>query len=280
MWGRKMWELLLRNKKFKISLGVIISIVVFALIGPMVARDPTRRYGLPYQPPSSEFILGTDKLGEDMFARLCVGTRTSMMLGVFAGTISMLLAILFGGLGPYRGGLMDTCCNFFTNIMLVFPMIPLLVILSAWIEQRSLLLVGLLISVTGWPWAARAARAQILSLKEREFVNLARISGMKARTVLIREIFPNLLAYIATLFVYAVGGAIMAEAGISMLGLGATDVVSLGNLLYWALLNETFRLVYWWAYLPSGVILTALMVAAFTMHAGMDEVFNPRLRRM
>jgi len=275
-----MWELLLRNKKFKISLGIIISIVVFALIGALVARNPTRRYGLPYQPPSSEFILGTDKLGEDMFARLCVGTRTSLMIGVFAGTISMLLAILFGGLGPYRGGRMDTFCNFSTNVMLVFPIIPLLVILSAWIEQRSLLLVGLLIGVTGWPWAARAMRAQILSLKEREFVNLARISGMKARSVLIREIFPNLLAYMATVFVFAVGGSIMAEAAISMIGVGPSDVVSLGNLLYWALLNETFRLGYWWAYLPSGIILTAFMVAAFTMHAGMDEVFNPRLRKM
>jgi len=275
-----MWELLLRNKKFKISLGVIISIVAFGLIGPMVARDPTRRYGLPYQRPSSQFILGTDKLGEDMFARLCVGTRTSIMIGLFAGSISILLALFFGGLGPYRGGLMDTCCNFFTNIMLVFPMIPLLVILAAWLEQRSLLLVGLLISVTGWPWAARATRSQILSLKEREFVNLARISGMKTRTVLVREIFPNLLAYIATLFVYAIGGTIMAEAAISMIGLGPTDVVSLGNLLYWALLNETFRLGFWWAYLPPGIILTAFMVAAFTMHASMDEVFNPRLRKM
>jgi peptide/nickel transport system permease protein len=275
-----MWELLLKNKKFKISLGVIISIVAFALIGPIVTRDPTRRYSLPYQPPSFEFILGTDKLGEDMFARLCVGTRTSLMIGIFAGSISILLAIFFGGLGPYRGGLMDTYCNFFTNIMLVFPMIPLLVIFAAWLEQRSLLLVGFLIGVTGWPWAARATRAQILSLKEREFVNLARISGMKTRTVLIREIFPNLLAYIATLFVYAIGGTIMAEAAISMIGLGPTDVVSLGNLLYWALLNETFRLGYWWAYLPPGIILTAFMVAAFTMHAGMDEVFNPRLRKM
>lgn len=175
---------------------------------------------------------------------------------------------------------MDTFCNFSTNVMLVFPIIPLLVILSAWIEQRSLLLVGLLIGVTGWPWAARAMRAQILSLKEREFVNLARISGMKARSVLIREIFPNLLAYMATVFVFAVGGSIMAEAAISMIGVGPSDVVSLGNLLYWALLNETFRLGYWWAYLPSGIILTAFMVAAFTMHAGMDEVFNPRLRKM
>jgi len=275
-----MWELLLRNKKFMISAGVAIFVVAFAVIGSIFSRDPTRRYGAPYQPPSSEFILGTDKLGEDIFARLTVGTTTSIMIGLLAGTISIALAIFFGGIGPYKGGLSDTVTNLFTNVVLVFPMIPLLIILSAWFTQRSLWLVGLLIGLVGWPWAARAIRSQILSMKEREYVNLARISGMKDRMILIKEVLPNLLAYLGTILVWAIGGAIMAEAGISMIGLGPTNAVSLGNMLYWALLNETFRLGYWWAYLPPGIILTALMVALFMMHSAMDEVFNPRLRKM
>lgn len=273
-----MWELLVRNRKFIVSLCVVIFIAAFAVIGPMLVRDPRRRYGLPFQPPSSKFILGTDSFGRDVLSNLCVGTRTSLMIGLFAGTISILLAISLGGIGPYKGGIADAGCNFFTNLMLVFPVIPLLIILSAFLGERSLFLVGLLIGIVSWPWAARAMRSQILSLKEREFVSLARISGMKGRTILIAEILPNLLAYVAMVFVFAIGGAILAEAGISMIGLGPTDTVSLGTMLYWALLNETLRLGIWWWFLPPGIILTILMVATFTMHAGMDEVFNPRLR--
>lgn len=273
-----MWELLLRNKRFMISLGVIVSIILFGIIAPMMSRNPLKVYGAPYQPPSSEFILGTDSFGRDVFANLCVGTRTSIMIGLFAGGISALLAVIFGGIGPYKRGLADNVCSFTTNIMLVFPVIPLLIILSAFLRERSLFLVGFIIGVISWPWAARAIRSQILSLKEREFVNLAKLSGMKERTILITEILPNLLAYVAMVFVFAVGGAILAEAGISMIGLGPTNAVSLGTILYWALLNETFRQGIWWVFLPPGIILTILMVAAFAMHSGMDEVFNPRLR--
>lgn len=273
-----MWELLLRNKRFMISMGVIVSIVLFGIIAPMVSRDPLKVYGGPYQLPSSEFILGTDSFGRDVFANLCVGTRTSIMIGLFAGGISALLAVIFGGIGSYKRGLVDNVCSFTTNIMLVFPVIPLLIILSAFLRERSLLLVGFIIGIISWPWAARAIRSQVLSLKEREFVNLAKLSGMKERMIIITEILPNLLAYVAMVFVFAVGGAILAEAGISMIGLGPTNAVSLGTILYWALLNETFRQGIWWVFLPPGIILTVFMVAAFTIHSSMDEVFNPRLR--
>ncbi len=273
-----MWELLLRNKRFMISLGVIVAIVLFGIIAPLVSRDPLKVYGEPYQPPSGEFILGTDSFGRDVFANLSVGTCTSLTIGLFAGGISALLAVVFGAIGPYKRGLVDNVCNFITNIMLVFPVIPLLIIISAFLMERSLLLVGLIIGLISWPWAARSIRSQVLSLKEREFVSLAKLSGIKERTIIITEILPNLLAYVAMVFVFAIGGAILAEAGISMIGLGPTNTVSLGTLLYWALLNETFRQGIWWMFLPPGIILTILMVAAFTMHSGMDEVFNPRLR--
>lgn len=273
-----MRELLVRNKKFMVSLCVILFVVAFAVIGSMVVRDPLRRYGALFQPPSSEFIMGTDYLGRDVLANLCVGTRTSLMVGLFAGSISILMSVFIGGIGAYKGGLADEGCNLFANLMLVFPMIPLLIVLSAFLETRSLLLVGLLISIVSWPWSARAVRSQVLSLKEREFVNLARVSGMKERTILIREIFPNLLAPIFIMFIYAFGGAILAEAGISMIGLGPTNTVSLGTMLYWASASDAFRMGIWWWFFPPGAILTILMVALFIMHASVDEIFNPKLR--
>jgi peptide/nickel transport system permease protein len=282
-----MWELLIKSRKFMIALAVVGIMVMFGIIGPIVTRDPVKKDATRMaQPPSSGYLLGTTAFGEDIFAQLCMGIRNSLAVGVLAGALGTLIAVLFGALGPYKGGLADEISNFVTNIVIVFPVLPLLLILAAVLEQsiRSLFLVGVLIALTSWPWAARSIRSQVLSLKEREFVNLARMSGMKDRTMVITEVLPNMLAYIMMVFVLLAGGAIIAEAGISMLGVGPdpTRNVTLGSMLYWAM-NQTvvpFWWNVWWWFIPPGLVLTVLLSAVFVMHAGMDELFNPRLRKM
>jgi peptide/nickel transport system permease protein len=278
-----MWELVLRSRKFLVGATVVGIIVMFGIIGPLVTRNANKKNLNPLMwglPPSSEYLLGTTSFGEDVFAQLCLGIRNSLLVGAIAGALGTFVAILLGGLGAYKGGWADEISSFVTNIIIVFPVLPLLIILAAVMEQRSLIIVGVLIALTTWPWAARSIRSQVLSLKEREFVNLARMSGMNDEKTVLTEVLPNMLAYITMVFVLLVGGAILAEAGISMIGVGPAGTVTLGQMLYWAM-NQTWRTNWWdmwWWFIPPGLVLTILLSAVFVMHAGMEELFNPRLR--
>jgi peptide/nickel transport system permease protein len=277
-----MFELLVRSRKFIVGAAIVVAIILFGIIGSMFTRDPLAYSSRYVEPPSNEFLLGTGNFGEDVFAQLCAGTRNSLMIGSIAGGFALLLAVLVGGIGAYKGGLTDEMSNAFTNIVMVFPMLPLLILLSALLETKSMLLVAELIGVTSWPWAARSIRSQILTLKEREFIDIARMSGMKDRKIVITEIMPNMLAYVIIVFVVSLSIAVLTEAGLSMIGLGPdpSTNVTLGSMLYWVMNSTQVALPWnlWWCFIPPGLILTIFLLGVFVMHAGMDEVFNPRLR--
>jgi peptide/nickel transport system permease protein len=279
-----MFELLVRSRKFMIGVSVVLAIILFSTMGPIFARDPLElRPFQAGQPPSSEFLLGTGDLGEDMYAQLATGTRNSLMIGAIAGGFATLIAILVGGLGPYKGGLMDESSNAVTNVVMVFPMLPLLILLAAILENRSTIFVAVLIGATSWPWAARSIRSQVLTLKERSYIDIARMSGMKDRKIVLTEILPNMLAYIMVVFVVSLSIAVLTEAGLSMIGLGPdpTSNVTLGTMLDFIGAGSTQQALpwnLWWMFIPPGLILTVFLIAVFVMHSGMDEVFNPRLR--
>jgi peptide/nickel transport system permease protein len=279
-----MFELLMRSRKFIIGASVLLAIVLFGIIGSLLTRDPLAYSTRFVEPPSSEFLLGTGNFGEDVLAQLTTGTRNSLMIGAIAGGFATLLAILLGGIGTYKGGLVDETSNAFTNVIMVFPMLPLLILLAAILENRSMTLVAVLIGGFSWPWAARSIRSQVLTLKEREFIDVARMSGMKDRKIVIAEILPNMLAYIIVVFVVSLSIAVLTEAGLSMIGLGPDPSanVTLGSMLYWVMnsTHEALPWVLWWCFIPPGLILTIFLVAVFVMQAGMDEVFNPRLRKV
>ncbi|MEM2971064.1 MAG: ABC transporter permease [Candidatus Bathyarchaeia archaeon] len=244
------------------------------------------------------FILGTTQYGMDMFAQLCTGIRNSLFVGVIGGVLGTLIAVLLGALGAYRGGLVDETSNAITNIVMVFPTLPALLVLASLlepryfkfslpiigrIEGRSFLTVGVIIALTSWPWAARCIRSQVLSLKEREFISLAKMSGMRSREIVIKDVLPNMLAYILMVFVLLTGGAMLAESWLSVLGLGPnpTEHVTLGNIMHNCRASSLGNWwTFWWWWIPPGAVLAALLSVIFVMHAGMDEVFNPRLRRM
>ena len=279
-----MFELLVRSRKFITGAAVVTAIILFGIIGSLLTRDPLAYSSRFVEPPSSEFLLGTGNFGEDVLAQLCTGTRNSLMIGAIAGGFASLLAVLVGGIGPYKGGLIDEISNAFTNVVMVFPMLPLLILLAAVFGTNSMLLVAALIGLTSWPWAARCIRSQVLTLKERGFIDIARMSGMKDRKIVVREIMPNMLAYIIIVFVVSLSIAVLTEAGLSMIGLGPdpSTNVTLGSILYWVLNSTHVALPWslWWCFIPPGLILTIFLVGVFVIHAGMDEVFNPRLRRV
>lgn len=282
-----MLENIKTNKMFLISTAFFLSIILFGIIGTQLAGDPWTRHrddednNIPRQKPDSQFLLGTNGLGQDILARLAIATQTSIMLGVTCGIIITIIAVVIGAVGGYFGGIFDEFAQLITNIFLVFPVLPFLLTLAAFIEERSLELVGLVVILFSWPWAARSIRSQVLSLKERDFVNLARISNSNGLKIAIAEILPYMLAYIVLIFAISCGGAIAAEAGISMIGFGPdqTSHVTLGTMLYWAFTNESVQAGYWWIYLPPGIILTIFFVNLYVMQASVDEILNPRLRK-
>jgi peptide/nickel transport system permease protein len=277
-----MWEVLLRSRQFIFGLVIVVTVIMIGIVGPMVTVNPNKMdFTSMGKPPSSKHLLGTNEFGQDILAQLCTGIRNSLMVGALAGVVGTLIAVLLGGLGAYEGGLADTVSSFITNIVIVFPVLPLLIILAATFRERSLFLVAALIALTIWPWAARSIRSQVFSLKEREFVNLARMSGMNDAAMVVTEVLPNMLAYMIMVFVLLMGGAMLAEAGISMLGLGAPGAITLGQMLWWAI-NQTIYANWWtmwWWFLPPGFILVVFLSAVFLMHAGMEELFNPRVRK-
>ncbi|MEM1580926.1 MAG: ABC transporter permease [candidate division WOR-3 bacterium] len=272
-------KVLIRNWGFQISSAIIISIVIFGFVGPLFYPNPYAFVGRRYESPSSSFPLGTDILGRDILALLTVGVRNSLIVGFFAGGIGLLIAIALGVFGGYAGGLIDDVLNLLSNVFFVLPTVPLLIIISASVKHRSLLTVASFIAVTIWPWAARQLRAQVLSLKERDFVNLARISGKGNVRIVLEEIIPNMLAYVFTSFCGIFAGAVMSEAGISMIGLGPTTEETLGMMLHWAIMSQAIHLGVWWWFIPPGVVLILFTGALFLLSSVMDDVFNPRVQR-
>jgi len=271
-------ELLVKNRKFQICSAIVIGIVMLGVIGPFVTRSPSEGVGGRYEPPSFNFLLGTDMAGRDIFAQLCVAIRDSLWVGIIAGFSSLIIAILIGGLLSYKKGLVDEGANVVTNIFLVLPQLVILIIIAALLGVRSLEIVGILIGLFSWPWMARSLRSQILSLRERKFVDLARISGKSDLSIVVKEILPNMLAYVFLVLIIAVSGAVVAEAGISVIGLGPSTGFTLGKMLQWVISWEAVPQGIWWYFVPPGLILVIFTGTLVMITAVIDDVLNPKMR--
>jgi peptide/nickel transport system permease protein len=271
-------EMLAKNRTFQLCLGVVLLIVAVGVVGPYLTLNPNKSTGSRYEPPSSAHILGCDVFGQDVLAQLVTGIRNSLMVGFLAGLIGLLIAFAVGGFSAYIGGLTDETVNTFTNVFLILPVIPILIILSASLKQRSLYTVAGFIGLILWAGSARALRSQVLSLKERNFVNLARISGKGRTSIIFKEIFPNMLSYVFISFCGMFGGAIMAEAGISLIGLGPTTVATLGSMLYWSIQTQCIYIGVWWWFVPPGIVLISFTGALLAIGSVIDDVLNPKLR--
>lgn len=269
---------LFRIRQFTISLGVVLSIAVIGLVGPILyPKDPFSVFR-PEQPPSLEHPLGTDTWGRDLLAQLLTGIRGSLYIGVVAGIIATIIGIIVGLIAGFKGGVLDSALMLVTNVILIIPTILLLILIAAYFKVRSLLLVALIIGVTSWPWLTISVRAQIMSLREREFMYMSRIAGLSSFRILIEDLLPNIASYTFMSFILMMGGAMIAEAGLSMIGLGSTSGVSLGLMLFWAEHFEAIRRGLWWWFIPPGAVLVVLTTALLTMVTALDEFFNPRLR--
>jgi peptide/nickel transport system permease protein len=260
---------------------MVLLILVFASLGPSLLNrnDPMKTVGLLYDPPSATAWLGTDNFGRDVFTQLMHGTRTSLVIGLIAGSVATLIGVLIGTIAGYKGGVLEEILMAFTNIVITIPSIVILILLSIAFRNRSIVLMGIIIGITTWPWTARAVRAQTSSLRTREHVDVARLSGAGTLSLIIWEIIPYMLSYIVMAFVLQLNAGILQEAALSMLGLGIDNGISLGIMLQWALLWESVRTGAWWAFVPPTLFLTIIAFSLLLLQSSIDEIFNPRLRR-
>jgi len=270
-----------RNRRFWFSLSLLALLLAFSLFGPVVfgKTDPKRLVGGLYDAPSAEAWLGTDNFGRDVFTQLMFGTRTSLTIGLISGALAITIGVTIGTLAGYHGGRIEESLMAFTNVVITIPSIVILILLSIAVRERSIVTMGLIIGVISWPWTARAVRAQSSSLRTREHVDVARISGAGAVSLILREILPYMLSYVVMAFVLQLSSGILQEAALSMLGLGPSNAISLGIMLHWALLWESVRTGAWWAFIPPTVLLTLIAFSLLLLQSSADEIFNPRLRR-
>lgn len=230
------------------------------------------------QPPSSQYWLGTNTFGQDIWVQFVYGLRTTFIVGVLGGGLAAIIGMAVGFLAGYRGGLVDEILNMLTNVILVLPTLAVLLIINAYLGIRSVGVQALFIGLTSWPWAARAIRAQTFSLRTREFVDLARLSGVRTPKIILREIAPNMSSYLFMTFILLFGGSILIASSLDFIGLGPTEGVSLGLMLQNAHQWSALHLGLWWWFVPPGAGITAIVGALYVANVGLDEVFNPKLR--
>jgi peptide/nickel transport system permease protein len=280
---RRRWEWLyfgLRNKKVVAGVSVELVFVVVAIFGPLMAPfGATDRVAAPGLRPSFHHLLGTTyPFGQDVFSQMLYGVRDSFIVGglgaLFAGGVGLVIGFVAG----YRGGIADEILQLFTNVLITIPQLVLLIVISAYLTSRGVLFEGVFIGVTGWPWVARAVRAQTFTLRERDFVDLARLSGKRATSIVIRDIAPNMASYIFLVFVLLFASSMLVAVNFDFLGLGPTTSTSLGDMMNQAELWSALELHIWWWFIPPGAALTAMVAALLVANVGLDEVFNPKLR--
>ena len=229
--------------------------------------------GLPEHP------LGTENSGRDMLALIIVGTPRTIVVGFIAATVGMLIGILLGFTSGFLGGLFDDVIRLAVDIMITIPSLLVLIVIQAVVGRVDLLTMALLISLFAWPTPTRYIRAQVLSMRESGYVQMARLSGVPVRDIMFKEIMPNLLPYLGASFIGNMQSAIITMVGLEVLGFGPQRIPSLGVALFFAIeAGALFRGMWWWWGIPT-VILSAVFVALLLINLGLDEIANPRLRK-
>ena len=268
------------NRKLVIGLGVVLFFLVLAIVGPWFTDHDPFAFGNPLgQPPSRAYWLGTTTAGQDVYAQFVYGLRSSFVVGALAACVAGALGMTIGFIGGYLGGVIDDVLSMLTNIVLVIPTLAVLIIVAAYLTVGSLRVEALLIGLTSWPWAARAIRAQTFSLAARDFVSLARLSGRRTTRVIVNEIAPNMSSYLFLTLILLFGGSVLTAATLDFLGLGPSRVMSLGLMMNTAVSNAALQLGLWWWFIPPGIAITGIVGGLYVMNVGLDEVFNPKLRR-
>ncbi len=279
--GTGAWALFRRSRLGMAGLGLVLAFVATALVGPVLAPYDPLGFGTAAEvlrPPSREHLLGTDDMGRDVAAALMAGSRVSLLVGLSATVISMALGSAVGIAAGWRGGLADSILMRLTDVFLVLPWMPLMLVLAALLGS-SLWNIVLVIGLTGWAGTARLVRAQVLAIKERQFIERARALGASGLRIVLRHLLPNVfpLIFANTILVTAV--SILSETTLSFLGMGDSTRPSWGMMLHFAFESGAATSGALWFVLPPGLCVLGLVLGFTLMGYAFDEILNPKLRR-
>lgn len=257
-----------------------IEISVYASAAAACEKTMQSTYLIPKNtPPNKRFWLGTDNFSRDLFLEMAYGARTSLLVGLMAGVIATVIGIALGLTAGFVGGWLDNLIMMIANTFTVIPGTVILILISIAIGQfREAWITGLIIGVISWPWTTRSVRAQTVSLRNRDHVNMARITGYSTAHIIMTEIMPYLASYIVMAFILQVAGGIGQESTLAMLGLGDPTGISLGRLMNWAMAYEAINFNRWWLFLPVALAIAMITYGLYLMNSGMDQVFNPKIR--
>lgn len=265
--------------RVKTGLIIVGVFVLIAIFGPFIAPyNPSALSSDVLSGPSWAHLLGTTQTGQDVLSQMLVGTRTSVVVGLVAGTLATFIGVIVGMSAGFLGGTSDDLLSLVTNVFIVIPALPLLIMITAYIKNAGDLVIAVVIALLGWAFTGRVIRAQTLSLRGRDFILAARASGEGTPRLLWSEIMPNVGAIIASGFLFSVIFAILTQASLAFLGLGNPSEWSWGTILYWAQNNEALSVGAWWWFVPPGVCIALLGAALSMVNFGVDELINPRLR--
>ena len=270
------------SPRFWVAVVLVAFVVLVGLVGPLiVSTNPDATVGGLYEEPRccGPLILGADNEGQSVIANFVYGTRTSLIVGLLAGLIGTAIGLLVGLVAGYRGGWLDDVLSAIVNVGLAIPALVIVILVSVSLPQRNLYTLALVIGFVGWFWVARAVRAQASSIRTREHIDVAKLSGAGFWSILRRDVLPYLLSYVVMAGVLQISSAILFESTLSMLGLGASGTTSLGTMLYWAIQWGSVRTGAWWAFIPPTLMLTLIVFSLLLLQSSLNEVFNPRLRR-
>jgi peptide/nickel transport system permease protein len=294
-----LWQYIRRNVTLGIGLGILLVLVVFTVVGfvmidpvvdpfPLAAPasvPPTLRWCPPMEPNCENpvaYPFGTDAQGRDLFAVAVVGTWLTMYIGLLAGIVGIIIGTFLGFTSAFYGGVYDAIVSWMVDVMLTIPGLLILVVIASTLGDRAIDINGmaLIIALISWRGAARVIRSQVLSMRERSYVMMARLNGMSSMGIIFRELIPNLLPYLGASLVSAVTGAIFASMGLAALGLGPLREPTLGVTIYWVINQSAFvRGLWWWGAVPI-TIVALIFIMLFMISIGLDELANPRVRKV
>lgn len=268
------------NRQFTLGLVLLIALFLFGLIGSMMISPKMADMGAaPLNlRPSSEHLLGTDGLGRDMFAVMVIGIPNTFKIGFLAGFVGVFIGTLIGLFAGYYKGYADTIFSSFADVMLVIPSLAILITVSAYVRVVTVEIMAMIVGLLAWPLPARVIRSQTLSLRERLFIDVAKLSGQNDFEIIIFQILPNLTAFLAATFVGAVSSGILASVGLEVLGLGPQNIPTIGRTLFYAFRYSALFKGMWWWWGPPVVTLATIFTGLFLMSMSLDKYANPRLK--
>lgn len=276
------WAYVKRNPLLLVGVIMFVLLFLFWIIGPQFIDVTKARpiAGIPDQPPSRRYLLGTDSVGRQLLPNLLAGTRYTFEIGLTAGTIGLLLGTILGFIAGYFGGTVDAIIRTAADVALTIPALAVLVVIASVIKDLlDVRTLSLIVAGLAWMRPTRTVRAQVLSMRERPYVEIARLSGMSHGRIIVQELLPNLLPYLAASYVGAVAGALLAAIGLEAMGLGPQNEPTLGMTIFWCNFYGALLRGMWWWWAPPIIAIFYVFVGLFAISSGLDELANPRLRR-